>query len=38
MDNLQKHYRPENMSDRVALVFTKLLRLVADIFFKKNGG
>ena len=38
MDNLQKHYRPENMSDRVALAFTKLLRLVADIFFKKKYG
>ena len=38
MDNLQKHYEPENMSDRVALTFTKLLRLVADIFFKKKYG
>ena len=38
MDNLQKHYKPENMSDRVALSFTKLLRFVADIFFKKKYG
>ena len=38
MDNLQKHYKPENMSDRVALAFTKFLRLVADIFFKKKYG
>ena len=38
MNNLQKHHRPENMSDRVALAFTKLLRLVADIFFKKKYG
>ena len=38
MDNLQKHYKPKNMSDRVALSFTKLLRLVADIFFKKKYG
>ena len=38
MDNLQKHYKPENVSDRVALAFTKLLRLVADIFFKKKYG
>ena len=38
MNNLKKHYRPENMSDRVALAFTKLLRLVADIFFKKKYG
>ena len=26
------------MSDRVALAFTKLLRFVADIFFKKKYG
>jgi len=38
MDNLQKHYKPENMSDRIALTFTKLLRLIADIFFKKKYG
>jgi len=38
MDNLEKHYKPENMSDRIALAFTKLLRLVADIFFKKKYG
>jgi ubiquinol oxidase len=38
MNNLKKHYKPENMSDRVALAFTKLLRLVADIFFKKKYG
>ena len=38
MNNLEKHYRPENISDRVALAFTKFLRLVADIFFKKKYG
>ena len=38
MDNLQKHYKPENTSDRIALTFTKLLRLIADIFFKKKYG
>ena len=38
MDNLQKHYKPENISDRIALTFTKLLRLIADIFFKKKYG
>ena len=38
MDNLHKHYKPENLSDRVALAFTKFLRLVADIFFKKKYG
>ena len=38
MNNLEKHYRPENISDRVALAFTKFLRLVADVFFKKKYG
>lgn len=38
MKDLKKHFRPENMSDRVALAFTKFLRLVADIFFKKKYG
>ena len=38
MNNLEKHYQPENMSDKVALAFTKFLRLVADIFFKKKYG
>ena len=38
MENLEKHYKPENMSDRVALTFTKFLRFVADIFFKKKYG
>ena len=38
MNNLEKHYKPENTSDRVALAFTKFLRLIADIFFKKKYG
>lgn len=38
MENLDKHYKPQNKSDRVALAFTKFLRFVADIFFKKNMG
>ena len=38
MDNLERHHKPKNISDRVALVFTKFLRLVADIFFKKKYG
>jgi ubiquinol oxidase len=38
MNNLEKHYMPENMSDRVAFAFTKFLRLVADVFFKKKYG
>ena len=38
MDNLNKHFRPKNKSDRVALAFTKFLRFVADTFFKKKYG
>ena len=33
-----KHYHPRNFSDRVALIFTKILRLFADLFFKKRYG
>ena len=38
MVNLDIHHKPENISDRVALAFTKLLRFIADIFFKKKYG
>ena len=38
MLNLDIHHKPENMSDRVALAFTKLLRFIADTFFKKKYG
>ena len=38
MENLDKHYKPQNKSDRVALAFTKFLRFVADVFFKKKYG
>ncbi|WP_440931868.1 alternative oxidase [Candidatus Pelagibacter sp.] len=38
MVNLEIHHKPENISDRVALAFTKLLRFVADTFFKKKYG
>jgi len=38
MENLDKHYKPQNKSDRVALVFTKFLRFIADTFFKKKYG
>jgi len=38
MLSLDIHHKPENMSDRVALAFTKLLRLIADTFFKKKYG
>ena len=38
MVNLDIHHKPENISDRVALAFTKLLRFIADTFFKKKYG
>ena len=38
MENLDKYYKPQNKSDRVALAFTKFLRVIADTFFKKKYG
>ncbi len=38
MSNLNKHYNPKNLSDRIALIFTKFLRFLADAFFKKKYG
>ena len=38
MDKLEKHYKVKNLSDRVALSFTKFLRFLADTFFKKRYG
>ena len=38
MNNLEKHYEPNNLSDKVALGFTKFLRFLADTFFKKRYG
>jgi len=38
MTDLNKHYEPKNLSDKVALFFTKFLRLLADTFFKKRYG
>ena len=38
MVNLNIHHKPENLSDKVALAFTKLLRFIADTFFKKKYG
>ena len=38
MKNIAKHHKPQNLSDRVALTFTKFLRLLADTFFKKKYG
>ena len=38
MSNLEKHYKPKNLSDRVAYGFTKFLRFLADAFFRKKYG
>ena len=38
MNNLNMHFQPKNYSDKVALYFTKFLRLLADTFFKKRYG
>ena len=38
MIDLDRHFKPKNRSDRIALAFTKFLRLIADIFFKKKYG
>ena len=36
MNDLNKHFQPKNFSDKVALSFTKFLRLLADTFLKKD--
>ena len=36
MSELNKHFKPKNLSDKVALTFTKFLRFLADTFFKKD--
>ena len=38
MTDLNKHYEPKNLSDKVAFFFTKFLRFLADTFFKKRYG
>ena len=38
MSKLDKHFEPQNFSDKVALAFTKFLRFLADTFFKKRYG
>ena len=38
MDNLNRHYKTKDFSDRIALSFTKFLRFLADTFFKKRYG
>jgi len=34
----EKHYHPSNVSDKIALGFTKALRFFADTFFRKKYG
>tara|TARA_B100001057_G_scaffold459273_1_gene509287 strand:- start:14 stop:715 length:702 start_codon:yes stop_codon:yes gene_type:complete len=38
MSKVGKHFNPKNLSDKVALSFTKFLRFLADLFFKKRYG
>ncbi len=38
MENLNRHHKPKNLSDKVAFAFTKFLRFLADTFFKKKYG
>ena len=38
MVTLNKHFVPKNLSDKIALSFTKFLRFLADTFFKKRYG
>ena len=38
MTELNKHFEPKNLSDRIAFLFTKFLRFLADTFFKKRYG
>ena len=36
--DLSRHYQPQDLSDRLALAFVKVLRFVADTFFAKRYG
>ena len=38
MENLHRHHKPQNLSDKIAFAFTKFLRFLADTFFKKKYG
>ena len=38
MENLNRHHKPQDLSDKIALGFTKFLRFLADTFFKKKYG
>ena len=38
MENLNRHDKPQDLSDKIAFGFTKFLRFLADTFFKKKYG
>ncbi len=38
MDTNTTHHRPGNISDRIAWLFVKMLRAIADLFFRKRYG
>ena len=38
MENLNRHHKPQDLSDKIAYAFTKFLRFLADTFFKKRYG
>ena len=38
MENLNRHHKPQDLSDKIAFAFTKFLRFLADTFFKKKYG
>ena len=38
MENLNRHHKPQALSDKIAFGFTKFLRFLADTFFKKKYG
>ena len=38
MENLHRHHKPQNLSDKIAFAFTKFLRFLADTFFKEKYG
>ena len=33
MENLNRHHKPQDLSDKIAYAFTKFLRFLADTFF-----
>ncbi len=38
MNNFTQHYQPKGMGDHIALGFVKVLRVFADLFFRKRYG